>query len=102
MKPQVKVQSLPNGCIYPFEGLSPEQGYPSIADFIVKSGRGAKGRGVVALRHYQRITRMCRVSGQLVHTPNCTASSWRWVFTSMTHTSVDDCATLASPTFSST
>ncbi|WP_339547554.1 SET domain-containing protein-lysine N-methyltransferase [Pseudomonas sp. RA_35y_Pfl2_P32] len=69
MKPQVNAQSIHNGCLYPFEGLSPKQGYPSIADFIVESGRGAKGRGVMALRHYQRITRMCRVSGQLIHTP---------------------------------
>lgn len=69
MKPQVNAQSLLNGCLYPFEGLSPEQGYPSMADFIVESGHSAKGRGVMALRHFQRITRMCRVSGQLVHAP---------------------------------
>ncbi|WP_177440655.1 SET domain-containing protein-lysine N-methyltransferase [Pseudomonas sp. Irchel 3H3] len=69
MNPQVNAQSLANGCIYPFEGLSPKQGYPSMADFIVESGHGAKNRGVMALRHYQRITRMCRVSGQLVHAP---------------------------------
>ena len=67
MKPQANARSLPDTCIYPFAALSAEQGYPSPVDFTVTSRNKQPGLGVVAQRHYPRITRMCRISGQLMH-----------------------------------
>mgnify|MGYP006196171211 FL=1 len=66
MKPQAKARSLPGACIYPFATLSTEQGYPSPDDFVVSSN-DPRNINVRAQRHYQRITRMCRISGQLMH-----------------------------------
>ena len=66
MKPQAKAPTLPGACIYPFATLSTEQGYPSADDFIVSSN-DPRNINVRAQRHFQRITRMCRISGQLMH-----------------------------------
>jgi hypothetical protein len=52
--------------IYPFAGLPVRLGFPSNTDFeIVQEGHGAAA-GVVARREFLRITRMCRISGQLL------------------------------------
>ncbi|WP_426205721.1 lysine methyltransferase [Pseudomonas sp. TWP3-1] len=52
--------------IYPSARLSVRLGFPSSEDFsIVRDGQG-KAMNVVACREFLRISRMCRVSGQLV------------------------------------
>ncbi|MFJ2714174.1 lysine methyltransferase [Pseudomonas sp. NPDC087346] len=52
--------------IYPFTGLPVRLGFPSSTDFeIVQEGHGVTA-GVVARRDFLRITRICRISGQLL------------------------------------
>ncbi|WP_423204302.1 SET domain-containing protein-lysine N-methyltransferase [Pseudomonas kribbensis] len=52
--------------IYPFMGLPVRLGFPSRADFeVIHDARGTPC-AVVARREFLRITRMCRVSGQLL------------------------------------
>ena len=67
MKTQATARLRPSTCIYPYETLSANQGYPSLADFEVGGSNDHPPSGIKAQRHYQRITRMCRVSGQLTH-----------------------------------
>ncbi|PCR93222.1 SET domain-containing protein-lysine N-methyltransferase [Pseudomonas allokribbensis] len=52
--------------IYPFAGLPVRLGFPSRADFEIVQGSHAMSIAVVARREFLRITRMCRVSGQLL------------------------------------
>ncbi|MCU1751373.1 lysine methyltransferase [Pseudomonas sp. 6D_7.1_Bac1] len=70
MKPQAqdKARPLPHECIYPYEGLSTRQGYPSRTDFTVIQTNDGRGAAITALRDYLRISRICRVSGLLTHT----------------------------------
>ncbi len=52
--------------IYPFAGLPVRLGFPSCDDFqIIHNERGV-ATAVVARREFLRISRMCRVSGQLL------------------------------------
>ncbi|HJR31034.1 MAG TPA: lysine methyltransferase [Pseudomonas sp.] len=51
-------------CIYP--DLSPSQGYPAKNQFKVITAKGG-GTNIVALRDFPRISRICRISGQLLH-----------------------------------
>lgn len=52
--------------IYPFAGLPVRLGFPSCDDFqIIHNERGVAA-AVVARREFLRISRMCRVSGQLL------------------------------------
>jgi len=52
--------------IYPFAGLPVRLGFPSRTDFEIVHDNHAMPIAVVALREFLRITRMCRVSGQLL------------------------------------
>jgi hypothetical protein len=52
--------------IYPFMGLPVRLGFPSRADFEVMHDAQGTPFAVVARREFLRITRMCRVSGQLL------------------------------------
>lgn len=52
--------------IYPFAGLPVRLGFPSRADFEIVQDSHAMSIAVVARREFLRITRMCRVSGQLL------------------------------------
>ncbi|MFK0577075.1 hypothetical protein, partial [Acetobacter fabarum] len=52
--------------IYPFIGLPVRLGFPSRADFEVLHDAQARPCAIVARREFLRITRMCRVSGQLL------------------------------------
>ncbi|MDI2145843.1 MULTISPECIES: SET domain-containing protein-lysine N-methyltransferase [unclassified Pseudomonas] len=52
--------------IYPFTGLPVRLGFPSRADFEMVHDNHAMPVAVVARREFLRITRMCRVSGQLL------------------------------------
>ncbi|WP_246226505.1 SET domain-containing protein-lysine N-methyltransferase [Pseudomonas atagonensis] len=52
--------------IYPFAGLPVRLGFPSRSDFeIIRDSRG-NATAVSARRDFLRISRMCRVSGQLL------------------------------------
>lgn len=69
MKPQAKdkTRPLPNECIYPYKTLSCHQGYPSRADFEIVQLKDGHDPTITAQRDYLRISRICRVSGQLTH-----------------------------------
>ncbi len=54
------------GGIYPFPGLPVRLGFPAHADFEVVHDPGRMACAVVARREFLRITRMCRVSGQVL------------------------------------
>jgi hypothetical protein len=57
--------SLSEG-IYPFEELPVRLGFPAKGDFkIVYNSRGS-ATGVMALREFSRLSRICRVSGHLL------------------------------------
>lgn len=52
--------------IYPFAGLPVRLGFPASADFEVFHDEHGTPTGVAARREFQRTSRMCRVSGQLL------------------------------------
>jgi hypothetical protein len=52
--------------IYPFAGLPVRLGFPSCLDFEIVHPDAGNGAAVVARRDFLRISRMCRVSGQLL------------------------------------
>ncbi|MGP6428148.1 lysine methyltransferase [Pseudomonas pharyngis] len=52
--------------IYPFAGLPVRMGFPSKQDFEIVHDPEGVATAVVACRAFLRITRMCRVSGQLL------------------------------------
>lgn len=58
--------SLDPDCIYPETQLSTRLGYPSVHDFEIM--RAANGRcvGIVALKKFAAMERMCRISGLLL------------------------------------
>lgn len=59
-------RALPADCIYPSHDLSPGQGYPAKTQFTVITAKGS-GTNIAALRDFPRISRICRISGQLLH-----------------------------------
>ncbi|WP_445180927.1 SET domain-containing protein-lysine N-methyltransferase [Pseudomonas sp. McL0111] len=52
--------------IYPFAGLPVRLGFPSSIDFEIVQQSPNAAAGVVARRAFLRVTRMCRISGQLL------------------------------------
>ena len=52
--------------IYPFAGLPVRLGFPSCQDFQIIHDERGMATAVVARREFLRISRMCRVSGQLL------------------------------------
>ncbi|ROM97299.1 SET domain-containing protein [Pseudomonas brassicacearum] len=70
MKPQArdKAATLSSSCIYPYKELRVSQGYPSTAHFTVNQAEDGRGAAITAQRDYLRISRICRVSGLLIHT----------------------------------
>jgi hypothetical protein len=52
--------------IYPFARLPVRLGFPSSIDFEIVQERSGAIAGVLARREFLRITRMCRISGQIL------------------------------------
>jgi hypothetical protein len=52
--------------IYPFAGLPVRLGFPSCLDFEIVHPDAGNAAAVMARRDFLRISRMCRVSGQLL------------------------------------
>lgn len=52
--------------IYPFAGLPVRLGFPSIGDFRIIVDEQGVATAIEARREFSRITRMCRISGQLL------------------------------------
>jgi hypothetical protein len=67
MKARAQHKSLatPEG-VYPFAALPLRLGFPSLADFEILSNVNGKPVAAAALREFPRISRVCRVSGQLL------------------------------------
>lgn len=59
-------QSWDEQGVYPFAALPVRLGFPSSRDFEVMHDDAGIATGVVARRDFLRISRMCRVSGQLL------------------------------------
>ncbi|MFJ2467423.1 lysine methyltransferase [Pseudomonas sp. NPDC087615] len=68
MNTQARAKPLPPDTegIYPFAGLPVRLGFPSSADYTIVHDEHGTPTAVVARREFMRISRMCRVSGQLL------------------------------------
>ena len=63
---QQRSTTSPSNGIYPFVELPLRLGFPSRQDFEIICDREGSDTAVAALREFQRITRMCRISGHLL------------------------------------
>lgn len=58
-----------NDCLYPYDELPVSQGYPSRRSFKIVPTNDRQGKAIAALLDFQRIRRICKVSGQLLAAP---------------------------------
>lgn len=61
-----RTSSQNRDCIYPEKELSTRLGYPSARDFEVLRSANGRGSGIVSLKRFAPMERMCRVSGLLL------------------------------------
>ncbi|SEN28649.1 hypothetical protein SAMN04487857_11311 [Pseudomonas sp. ok272] len=65
--PKHPLQAPPGKGIYPSPILSVREGYPSARNFRLVQAQDDAAAAIIARRHALRISRLCRVSGQLTH-----------------------------------